>query len=392
MKVDWHWVAYGLVSALLIPCFFSCSPSEKQNFSETKWAQSVNETRVQDLYAPHEKEGRFFTPWMKMGDKSVLDVLGWKLFSTTNYTDQERTFLPRVIPDTARRLENTSGDFILWIGHNTFLIRIGNIHWLTDPIFSKRALVPSRLTPPALTLAQFNDLINYDLINYDLINYDRVNYDRKNMDRAKKVNILISHNHYDHLDRSSMKGLPASANVFVPKGLKNYVMGMNKPRVREMDWWETIDMGKETRLICLPAQHWSLRINQGRNRSLWASYLLITPKVTLYFGGDSGYFKGFREIGRKFTNIDYAFMATTAYHPRWFMQYQHMNVQEAVQGFEDLGARYFIPTQWGTFHLGSEPAGYPGLDLIRHIRTNRLNPDRFKIMDIGQIIPIPPSN
>ena len=70
------------------------------------------------------------------------------------------------------------------------------------------------------------------------------------------------------------------------------------------------------------------------------------------------------------------------------MQYQHMNVEEAVRGFEEMGARYFIPTQWGTFHLGVEPAGYPGLDLGRHIEKNQLNPDRFKIMDIGQIIPI----
>ncbi|MBU2453237.1 MAG: hypothetical protein KJ668_07980, partial [Proteobacteria bacterium] len=138
----------------------------------------------------------------------------------------------------------------------------------------------------------------------------------------------------------------------------------------------------------LPAQHWSLRISQKRNRSLWASYLLVTPSATLFFGGDSGYFKGFREFGKKYPDIDYAFMATTAYHPRWFMHHQHMNVKEAVKGFEELGARFFIPTQWGTFHLGSEPAGYPGLDLNRHIKENRLDPARFNIMDIGQILPI----
>jgi L-ascorbate metabolism protein UlaG (beta-lactamase superfamily) len=372
MKKIWRLSVFGMMASLFSSWFFACSPSEKQNFSEKKWAHSVSQTKIQNLYAPHEKKGRFFTPWMKMGDKSVLDVIGWKFFSTTDYTEHERAFLPRVLPDTGRRLESTTGDYILWIGHNTFLIRINGVYWLTDPIFSKRALVPARVTPPALTLAQLNALLNKD--------------------RAKALNILISHNHYDHLDRASMKGLPASATVFVPKGLKHYVNKMNKPWVREMDWWDTIDLGENSRLICLPAQHWSLRINQGRNRSLWASYLLVTPTATLYFGGDSGYFKGFREIGQKFPRIDYAFMATTAYHPRWFMQYQHMNIPEAVQGFEELGARYFIPTQWGTFHLGSEPAGYPGLDLARYIRNNQLNPDRFKILDIGQILPIPPSN
>ena len=347
----------------VLPLFFACTSPEKKNFSEAKWARQVEATRVQDLYAPHEQDGRFFTPWMEMGDKSFLDVLGWKLFSSTDYTEQERTFLPRVIPDTASRLTRTRGDFILWIGHNTFLIRVNNTYWMTDPIFSNRSLLPARLTPPALTLAEFNDLI-------------------------QEVNILISHNHYDHLDRASMEGLSTRAKVFVPRGLKEVVLGMNKTKVRQMDWWETINMGEGTRLICLPTQHWSMRINQGRNRSLWAAYLLITPTITLYFGGDSGYFKGFREIGEKFPRIDYAFMATTAYHPRWFMQYQHMNVAEAVQGFYDLKARIFIPTQWGTFHLGSEPAGYPGLDLKRHIQKNRLDPARFKRMDIGQILPI----
>ncbi len=298
-----------------------------------------------------------------MADKSFLDVLGWKLFSKTDYTDPEKTFLPRVIPDTARRVAQTRGDFILWIGHNTFLIRINGTYWMTDPIFSNRALVISRQTPPALSLKAFNELV-------------------------KEVNIVISHNHYDHLDRSTMKNLPENATVFVPKGLKNYVMAMNKNNVHEMDWWEEIETGNDSKLICLPAQHWSLRINQGRNRSLWASWLLVTPTATLYFGGDSGYFKGFMEIRQKYPPIDYAFMATTAYHPRWFMHHQHMNIPEAVKGFEDLGARFFIPTQWGTFHLGSEPAGYPGLDLIRHINRNRLDPARFKIMDIGEILPI----
>ncbi|MCK5349704.1 MAG: MBL fold metallo-hydrolase, partial [Desulfobacula sp.] len=292
---------------LFIPTISSCSSKDKNNFSEIQWAVQVEKTRVQDLYSPHYKDNKFFTPWMKMKDKSFLDVLGWKLFSRTNYTHQEKTFLPHVIPDTAKRIKQTRGDFILWIGHNTFLIRIGGTFWLTDPIFSKRALLPARLTPPALSLKEFNNII-------------------------KDVNIVISHNHYDHLDRPSMKQLPKHSTVFVPKGLKKSVMGMNKNNVHEMDWWEEFKIGKGSKLICLPAQHWSLRISQGRNQSLWASYLLVTPSATLYLGGDSGYFKGFREIGKKYPGIDYAFMATTAYHPRWFMYSQHMNIEEVVKG------------------------------------------------------------
>jgi N-acyl-phosphatidylethanolamine-hydrolysing phospholipase D len=352
----------GLMAAAMI-C--ACTPTEKSTFSEKSWKNQVNQTRIADLYAGNVDDGRYVAPWMPMPDKSFLDVLWWKLFSKTDYTGEERAFLPAVLPDTARRLADTRGDFILWIGHNTFLIRINHTYWLTDPIFSKRALVPARVTPPALTLEDFNRLV-------------------------PEAHIIISHNHYDHLDRATMKKLPEDSPVFVPLGLKTMVEKMNKKTVHEMDWWEEYHLGSGIKLICLPAQHWSQRITQGRNRSLWASWLLITPDVTLYFGGDSGYFKGFEEIGSQYPGIDYAFMATTAYHPRWFMAYNHMNIAEAVQGFEDLNARYFIPTQWGTFHLGDEPAGYPGLDLARYITDNQLDAGRFKIMDIGQILAMEP--
>lgn len=349
-----------LVILLMLP---ACSPKEKAAFSEDKWAKTVARTRARDLYAPHFTDGRFFAPWHPMPEKNFLDVLGWKLFEKTEYTDEEKQFLPRVIPDTARRLAAQKGNFILWVGHNTFLVRMAGTFWLTDPIFTRRALLPARVTPPALTLDELNQLVPH-------------------------VNILISHNHYDHLDRASIKALPKDSPVFVPLGLKSLVSGMNKTRVVQMDWWETKDLGNGVVLTCLPAQHWSMRISQARNQSLWASWMLETPAATLYFGGDTGYFKGFAEIGKQFPSIDYAFLATTAYHPRWFMHYQHMDIPEALQGFEELGARFFIPTQWGTFHLGSEPPGFPGLDLKRQIRERGLDAARFKIMDIGGILPV----
>lgn len=350
--------------ALILTISVACSSRDRESFSEAGWEEQVEQTRIEGLYAPNHDGKRFFAPWMRMPDKSFFQVLGWKLFPETRYTREEKNFLPRMIPGTAGRIAAAQGNFIVWIGHNTFLLRLGDTFWLTDPIFSKRALVPARITPPALTPDELNPLI-------------------------KNLHILLSHNHYDHLDRASMKALPQDAAVFAPKGLKPLIASMNKTRITEMDWWEEIRLDNGFRLICLPAQHWSMRISQGRNQSLWASFLLVTPTVTLYFGGDSGYFKGFREIGRKFPGIDYAFMATTAYHPRWFMHYAHMDIREAVKGFDELGARIFIPTQWGTFHLGSEPPGFPGLDLKRYIRDNRLDPDRFQIPDIGEILAIP---
>lgn len=350
---------------ILLLCLSGCTTKKQEAFSEQEWARTVEQTRQVDLYASNRKDGRYFTPWIDVPDKSFLDVLIWKLFGAGKYTPEEKNFLPGVIPETAKRIQKTTGDFILWIGHNTFLVRIKDTYWITDPMFSKRALLPARLTPPAITIEELNRLV-------------------------ESPNILITHNHYDHLDSASVKKLPADSKVFAPMGMKKKIKGWNKTDVTEMDWFQETTLGYGVKLICLPTQHWSLRINQGRNTALWVSWLLITPETTLYFGGDTGYFKGFREFGKKYPGIDYAFMATTAYHPRWFMHHQHMNIEEAVRGFDEIGARFFIPTQWGTFPLGQEPAGYPGLDLARYIKKNKQDLSRFKIMNIGEIIPIEP--
>ncbi|MEZ4602184.1 MAG: MBL fold metallo-hydrolase [Desulfobacterales bacterium] len=133
------------------------------------------------------------------------------------------------------------------------------------------------------------------------------------------------------------------------KRTENFITDLGKPHVTEMDWWESADLEDGTRLLCTPMQHWSRRIGQGFNTTLWASYLITAPEVSVYFDGDGGYFKGYREIGRRFPGIDYALIPITAYHPRWFMHYAHMNVSEAVRAFNDLGADIFIPTQWGCF-------------------------------------------
>jgi L-ascorbate metabolism protein UlaG (beta-lactamase superfamily) len=351
------------VCAAALCVVLSCAAVNPTGFSEPDWTRQVAETRAEDLHAPHFRDGRYFAPWMPMPHKGILDLLKWKLFTRIDYTEEEETFLPRVVSDTTARLRAQEGEFILWIGHNTFLVRAGGAWWLTDPIFSARALVPSRVTPPGLGLQEINAL-------------------------EGELYILVSHNHYDHLDRASMEGLRRDATVIVPMGLKESVKAMNKDRVLEMDWWQETRLGEGSTLVCLPAQHWSRRITQGVNRTLWASYLLKTPSATLYFGGDSGYFKGFREIGRRYPGIDYAFLGTTAYHPRWFMHYPHMDIPEAVKAFEELGARFFVPTQWGTFRLGSEPAGLPGLELTRHIREKGLDRERFKILDIGGILPM----
>ncbi|OPY67605.1 MAG: metal-dependent hydrolase [Syntrophorhabdaceae bacterium PtaU1.Bin034] len=314
------------------------------------------------LHAPHKEGDRYFNPWLPMEERGLKGLIQWRLSRKARYSSDEKAYLPHVLPDMKKRIqESGQDDFIAWIGHATFLIRLNGQYWLTDPIFSERALLPKRKTPPALPLDDLKDI-------------------------APRLNVLISHNHYDHLDKKTLRSLPFSTRVFVPPGLGDYVKGMGKSVVTEIDWWQTIDCGNSIRLVSLPAQHWSRRLGQPVNTSLWASYLLITPSATIYFGGDSGYFIGYKEIGKRYPGIDYALMPTTAYHPRWFMHYAHMDIDECLDAFRDLEASYFIPMQWGTFELGDEPAGYPAIDLKKKIASRQLDPSRFIIMDIGQIL------
>ncbi|MEZ4565699.1 MAG: MBL fold metallo-hydrolase [Desulfobacterales bacterium] len=344
---------------ILRPCWFGLPGLfDCPDFDESAWHDRVTATDPKNLYAPHENDGKFFNPWMPMEEKSIGTLLRWRLALAKDYRNGKNL---SAAGGSGRGRSNPgykNKDFIFWVGHGTFFMRINGQYWLTDPMFSDRALLPKRKTLPGITIHEILAITD-------------------------QVNCIVSHNHYDHLDENSIRALPDTTRFFVPKGLKNFITDLGKPHVTEMDWWESADLEDGTRLLCTPMQHWSRRIGQGFNTTLWASYLITAPEVSVYFDGDGGYFKGYREIGRRFPGIDYALIPITAYHPRWFMHYAHMNVSEAVRAFNDLGADIFIPTQWGVFSLGDEPAGYPALDLRRTIAEKELDAGRFLIMNIG---------
>ncbi len=349
------------ITLISIIAFQSSCMLKPVYFDESKWREDIEKHDISNLYATHYEDGKYFNPWARMKERGFSTFLKWTFSKKILYTEEEKSFLPGFIPDLKSRIIAMGDkDFITWIGHGTFLMRLNGEFWLTDPMFSKRALLPKRVTPPAMGLDELNELTD-------------------------KVNIIISHNHYDHLDKKSIRAMPVESRFFVPLGLRSFIESNHRGAVRELDWWQEVDLAGGIKLICLPAQHWSRRIGQSTNSSLWASYILITPDVCIYFGGDSGFFIGYSEFGRRFPNIDYALIPTTAYHPRWFMHYAHMNSSEAVRAFHDLKAEYFIPTQWGTFQLGDEPPGYPVLDLMGFIDKMELDRSRFITMDIGQI-------
>lgn len=355
----------------IIMCFvFSLSLTScrlnQPMFNDAAWQRDINGTDPALLYAPHYGNGKYFNPWMPATHGSPGRFLRWKLSSRQDYTEEEKKAMPGFKTGLKARIDDLlpEDDFIAWIGHMTYLIRANGELWLFDPMFSDRALIPKRVTPPALSLDEMNAF-------------------------PEKLNIVISHNHYDHLDEASLKALNHDARVFVPLGLKGTVADTGKHHVTEMDWWQKIDCGNGTTLVCLPAQHWSRRVFQASNTTLWASFMLITRNTTIYFGGDSGYFIGYREFSKQYPEIDYAIISTGAYHPRWFMHYAHMNADESLQAFLDLGAGFFIPGHWGAFQLGDEPVGYPLLDLRRTMTATGFDTSKALIMDIGELIRIP---
>jgi N-acyl-phosphatidylethanolamine-hydrolysing phospholipase D len=361
-----------LLMAVLLLFLPSCV-HRPDSFDEGRWRKEVEATKPTALYEEHVKDGVYFNPWLPRDHAGFMRLVKWKFSSKPSYTAEEKAFGPQFIPNLKERIKAMpEGDFIAWIGHATFLIRLRGQYFLTDPMLSERALLPKRVTPPALTEGDIKEI-------------------------APEVNVIISHNHYDHLDRNTVELLPPGGRVFVPAGLKRLAEKMRGVRgdpggparpVSEMDWWQSVDVGHDIRVICLPAQHWSRRLLGGINSSLWVSYMIVTPETTIYFGGDSGYFIGYREFGRLYPRIDYALIGTTAVHPRWFMHYSHMSIDEVLDAFDDLGAHRFIPTQWGTFPLGDEPPGQPVLELKRTIESRGLDPSRFIIMDIGQIVSV----
>ncbi len=244
---------------------------------------------------------------------------------------------------------------VTWVGHATFAVQDGADVFLTDPHFGARALWPARLAPPGVPL---------EAIPADAF-------------------AVISHNHYDHLDADTVERLPASVAWFVPLGMASWFRERGRENVRELDWWQSERRGRWT-ITCLPSQHWSRRIGQGVNEALWCTWLLDSGQHRYFFAGDTGYFAGFAEYGRRFASIDAALLPIGAYEPRWFMQFQHLDPAQAWRAFGELGAETLFPMHWGTFDLTDEPPDEPPLELRRAIARAGGDPGRVAWLAIGE--------
>jgi L-ascorbate metabolism protein UlaG (beta-lactamase superfamily) len=283
--------------------------------------------------------------------------------------EQLRDGVPRN-PEGGYRFETAAPQLaanpsVTWVGHATVLLRVGGLSVLTDPQFSERASPvrfagPRRVVPPVPALSE-------------LPHIDAV---------------VVSHNHYDHLDLASVRKLAAqpggSPRFFVPLGLKEWFERRGIRDVTEMDWWQSQRLGGLT-IDLVPVQHWSKRTLSDTNQSLWGGWVLRHPELAFFFAGDSGYSQDFRDIRAKFGGFDLAAIPIGAYAPRWFMQIMHLDPAEAVQVHKDINARRSLAIHWGTFaNLTDEILYEPPQRLAEERKKAGLSEDDFFVLRHGE--------
>lgn len=291
---------------------------------------------------------------------------------------------PVVVPDLEFIHRNARAGVAMepaatWIGHSTVLVQFGGINLLTDPMFSERPMPvdigigPARTQPPGVRLPQ--------LPRIDLV--------------------VISHNHYDHLDEKSVLALNAQPGgppqFVVPLGIKRWFNDLGIARVVELDWWQshfltgTSNASGPIEVVLTPVKHWSARsIRDGRMQSLWGGYAVLAPDFHFYFAGDTGYSGDFKRTREHFRSrqgdrgFDFAAIPIGAYEPRWFMRQQHVNPEEAVFIHRDVAAKASLGVHWGTFILADEAPDQPPKDLAAARKAHGLGEDEFFVLAVGQ--------
>lgn len=252
---------------------------------------------------------------------------------------------------------------ITWIGHSSFLIQIGGITILTDPVFGDASVFFPRILPPGIALSQLPAI--------DIV--------------------LLSHNHRDHCDIPSLKALKqlhGTMTILAPQGDKRLLEKHGISDVIEHTWWDTFNPISNSAITCtfLPAHHWSAQGIFDRNKSLWGSWMIHYNASSIYFAGDTAYSGHFKNIAQEFSSITVALMPIAPIAPHPWMRKSHMDAHEAVQAFVDLQAHTFVPMHWGTFQFGLDTFAGP-LDRLHHAwNLHQLDngAKKLSIIKIGQ--------
>jgi N-acyl-phosphatidylethanolamine-hydrolysing phospholipase D len=331
----------------------------------------------------HHTSKGFRNNYVEAVTKSLGDLLRWQLDRIRNHLPPKPAMpTPQVAADLdfVRRNALAGPEMIpavTWIGHATMLVQASGLNVLTDPVFSNRVSPvqfagPSRAQAPGIAL---EDLPHIDVV-------------------------VISHNHYDHLDRASVRTLANQAGgaplFLVPLGVKSWLARLGIARAVELDWWEghvhaAAGCGP-AEFQLTPAQHWSGRSLSDRNKTLWGGWAVLGADFHWYFAGDTGYSRDFADIRQRFAGrqsaeqgggFDIALIAVGACLPRWFMKDQHVDLAEAVQIHLDLGAKRSVGVHWGTFALADDPLDLPLHELAGVRGAKGVSEESFFLLPVG---------
>ena len=301
---------------------------------------------------------RFFNVHAR-NDKSLGDVLRWRM-------TREAVPWPERVENAAHAAPTRVGEgrvAATFIGHACFLVQVGGVSVLTDPVYSERAS-PVGFAGPR-----------------------RVRHPGQPLDALPGVDLLlVSHNHYDHLDLATLEAVRARWAPPTVTGLGNAALlsAAGLDRTTELDWWQSVEVAG-ARVTYVPAQHFSARGLFDRDRALWGGFVVEAGGSAVYFAGDSGYCPHFSEIGHRFPRLDLALLPIGAYEPRWFMKVQHMDPYDAVQAHLDLGARRSLGMHFGTFRdLTDEAIDAPVRALGTALSARGIDPRGFSTLDFGE--------
>jgi L-ascorbate metabolism protein UlaG (beta-lactamase superfamily) len=312
----------------------------------------------------HFDGSRFFNP---TGGhlKNIWDLIKWQ--ASGNRTPwPEKIEIPT--PPPLLNITDENAVVATYLNHATVLIQTRDFNILTDPIWSSRTSPvqwagPKRIYAPPIP---FDSLPRIDLV-------------------------LLSHNHYDHMDANTLGRLyqKFKPRFLIPLGDQSAMQSFGIPHSHEMDWWDEIVINPDLKIIFTPSQHWSARGVRDKNKSLWGSFLMIYRGQKIYFAGDTGYSVHFKNLYEKYGKMDISLLPIGAYEPRWFMKDHHMNPEEAVQAHLDLGSRRSMAIHFGTFQLTDEGYDKPVQDLKKALAEKNIPQEDFQVLSPGHRILAP---
>ncbi len=300
-------------------------------------------------------DGSGTQPFSSVFKWAVIDKLAGRRRKTPAHAD-----VPSVAPDPGVLKvapDPNAGARLTWLGHASWLVQIGADSILIDPVIG-------------------DSLVGFTRRN------GRVPIAAKSLPPIAAQ--LVTHNHYDHMDMPSLRAVGAPVVVGLASGR---LFGGRLPTT-ELGWWDSAEIGG-VRVTFVPSQHWSRRTLTDANRALWGGFVIEGGGLSIYHSGDTAYFEGFLDIGRHFPRLDVALLPIGAYDPHWFMSKQHMNPEEALRAFQDLGARRMVAMHWGTFKLTDEPLDEPPALLLRQASDSGLT-DVARVVAVGETVTLAP--